>query len=182
MKPDWLFYALIGLLLSERVAELVIAYKNEKWILSQGGEEHNIFFSKLIVLFHICWFMAFIAEAFVRQSQSLAPGGVIAVVFFALQYGRYWCISSLGKFWNTKVLVLPDAQLTRRGPYKWLKHPNYAIVVIEIFLYPALFGCWWAASIGGVVNIFLLQQRIKQEEQVLEASTNYSKLFPGHQN
>lgn len=177
MKPGWLFYALIISLLTERTIELVIAQKNERWVLSQGGEEHNADFSRIIVLFHFCWFIAFITEAFIRQSQAIVSGVVIAATFFTLQGGRYWCITALGKFWNTKVLVLPGAQLIRKGPYKWLRHPNYAVVFVEIFLYPAFFGCWWVAAVGSVINIFLLRRRIMQEEQALVASTNYGKLF-----
>ncbi|MFQ5633090.1 MAG: isoprenylcysteine carboxyl methyltransferase family protein [bacterium] len=177
MKPDWLFYVLIGLLVSERAIELAIAHKNEKWILSRGGKEYSAGFSKIIVLFHISWFLAFAVEGTVQKAEALAPFFFILFAFLILQGGRYWCIASLAKFWNTKVLVLPDAKLFQKGPYLWIKHPNYFVVVIEIFLYPALFGCWWTAFVGSFVNGVLLHKRIRQEEEALQRHTNYGKLF-----
>lgn len=177
MKPDWVFSALVGLLVLERTIELAIAHKNEKLILSRGGKEYCAAFSKIIVLFHIGWFLAFVTEAYFRQARALVSAEIVALAFLALQGGRYWCILSLGRFWNTKILVLPEVKLSRKGPYKWLKHPNYIIVVIEIFLYPALFGCWWTAFVGWVVNGLLLLKRIRQEEEALKYHTNYGSLF-----
>lgn len=175
---DQLFLALfVGVIIVERVVELFIAHRNEKWILQQGGKEVGAGLSKIIVVFHMLWFAAFLTEGFARSAELLAPQWLAITVLVLLQAGRYWCIRALGKFWNTKVLVLPDARLARRGPYKWIRHPNYLIVILEIFCYPALFGCFWTAILGSAVNGVLLRKRIAQEVAALNAHTDYEEIF-----
>lgn len=160
-------YVLWAALIFERGIELLIARRNERWIRSQGGVEAGAALSKAIVLFHVLWFFGFLIEATFQGGRPIVPAIWVGIAFGLLQAGRYWCIFSLGKFWNTKLLVLPGAQRVQRGPYRWVRHPNYAIVLIEIFLYPALLGCWWTAAGGSLTNVLLLQKRIAQEDRAL---------------
>ena len=95
-----------------------------------------------------------------------------------LRHRPFWCFCffkpgvigaslSLGRFWNTKIIAVPGAELVRAGPYLFFKHPNYAVVSLEIFIYPAIFGCWITALVFGLSNIFVLKKRIRQEEAAL---------------
>lgn len=167
----------IAVLLSERAFELLIARRNELWILQKGGREIAAGFSKLIVVFHVGWFAGFLLEGIAGGRQVLTPLPFAVLALLVLQAARYWCIRSLGPYWNTKVMILPGASLHRRGPYKWFRHPNYLVVIIEIALYPALFGCFWTAAVGSAINAFLLKKRMAQEEAALKEHTNYQEIF-----
>jgi methyltransferase len=160
-------YILLVFLVFERGMELLIAHANEGWLISRGGREYDAQFSLFMVIFHAMWFLSFAVEAYTRSAAPLVSPAWIVLTAAALQTGRYWCIASLGRRWNTKVIVLPGAALINRGPYRKLKHPNYLVVVIEIFIYPALFGCWWTAAFFGLGNMWVLKRRIQAEERAL---------------
>jgi methyltransferase len=115
----------------------------------------------------VCWFFSFGLEAAARGANLLCSPTSLILVFLLFQVWRYWCILSLGRFWNTRIIILPGAGLVRAGPYRLLKHPNYVVVLLEIFVYPALFGCWITALIFGLSNILVLTKRIRQEETAL---------------
>ncbi|MEC0831173.1 isoprenylcysteine carboxylmethyltransferase family protein, partial [Bacillus atrophaeus] len=80
---------------------------------------------------------------------------------------RYWALLSLGAHWNTKILVVPDAELIKKGPYKWLKHPNYAVVMVEIILLPLLYGAYWTLILFTILNALMLSVRIRVEDKAL---------------
>lgn len=85
-----------------------------------------------------------------------------------LQAGRIWVIASLGRFWTTRIVTLEDAPLVRRGPYRFLRHPNYVVVAAEIVVLPLVFGAWQLALIFGALNLGVLAWRIRVEEQALK--------------
>ena len=155
----------------ERLIELFVAKRNEAWVRERGGVEYGRAFTRVLVLFHAGWFCAFAIEAYSRRAQLQVPWPVLAAAVLLLQAGRYWCVASLGRFWNVKVLVVPGAALVRAGPYRRFKHPNYLVVAAEIFAYPALFGCWATAVCFGAANLLVLRKRISQENEALEKST-----------
>jgi methyltransferase len=155
------------ILATERGLEQVIARRNETGIKKLGGEEYGAAFTRVLIGFHVCWFFSFGIEAAARDAKLLVSPASAVLVFLLCQAWRYWCILSLGRSWNTKIIAVPGAELVRAGPYLLFKHPNYAVVVLEIFIYPALFGCWITALILGFANIFVLKKRIRQEEAAL---------------
>lgn len=155
------------LLAVERCLELRIARRNAARVLALGGREYDAAFTRLIVLFHVSWFAAFALEAFFGGNGPAVSPVWPAAAFLVLQILRYWCIVSLDGYWNTKIIALPGGPLVRKGPYRFLKHPNYVVVLVEIFLYPALFGCWATAVLFGIANIFILRRRIRQEDMAL---------------
>ena len=167
INPHAWAYVFLSLLGMERLAEVLIARSNEHWMMQRGGEEHAAPFSRVIFGVHGLWFMSFALEAWLRGVSPLTDLRGLAYVLITLQTLRYWCIASLGRFWNTKILTLPGVPLIQRGPYRWIRHPNYLIVLIEIPLYPMLFGCWFTAALFGLLNIWLLKTRIGQENQAL---------------
>jgi methyltransferase len=165
----YIFLSLLGL---ERMAEVLIARRNEQWMLRLGGKEHAGVFSRILFCMHGLWFTSFALEAWLRGALPVIDLRGLAAAAFTLQALRYWCIAALGRFWNTKVLVLPGAALVRRGPYRWMKHPNYLVVLVEIPLYPSLFGCWCTAALFGLLNAWMLKTRIRQENLALRSSTD----------
>jgi methyltransferase len=164
---DWAHLFLL-FLAAERGLELVIARRNEQRVKALGGREFDVSFTRLLISFHVLWFASFALEAFAGHPTGHAPPVLIGLAFLLFQSWRYWCITSLEGFWNTKVIVLPGAERKRKGPYRWIRHPNYIVVLLELFLYPAFFGCWVTALLFGTANIFVLRRRIQRENLALE--------------
>lgn len=99
------------------------------------------------------------------------------LLFLLVQALRIWCIRSLGPFWNTKILILPGAEVVRKGPYSFMRHPNYAVVSLEILLLPIMFQAYFTAFCFTLLNITMLSVRIPIEEKALRDATNYNHVF-----
>jgi len=162
---------------AERGFELWLARRNRRIILARGGLEfypesfremvwlHTLFFAALLIESHP-WHIPF---------DRLTLGGLVALaVLMAL---RYWCIASLGVFWNTRIVVLPGAKVVRRGPYRFLKHPNYLVVTLEIALLPLLMRAPLTLLVFSLANLGVLRRRIRLEEQALQEQTDYRQTF-----
>lgn len=147
----------------QRLAELVYARRNERRLRAFGAIEVGAGHYPLLVLLHAGWLLALLL---VVPADAPLSGGWLAV-FLLLQLGRLWVIASLGRFWTTRILALPDAPLVRRGPYRLLRHPNYWIVAGEIAILPLAFGAVWVAVVGSLLNAALLLWRVRVEETVL---------------
>jgi methyltransferase len=146
-----------------RGIELLHANRNTRRLLAQGAREVGARHYPLFVLLHGAWLAALLL--FTPPEAPIYWGAL--GLFLLLQFARVWVIASLGVRWTTRILVLPDAPLVRRGPYRWLRHPNYAIVATEIVVLPLAFGNWALALIFGLLNLFLLRHRIRVEEAAL---------------
>lgn len=92
---------------------------------------------------------------------------VLLIVLLATQVIRYWALYSLGTYWNTKILVVPNAMMVKKGPYRWLKHPNYVVVAIELMLIPLLFNAYFTAILFTCLNAWMMAVRIQTEEKAL---------------
>jgi methyltransferase len=154
-------------IVAERAIHLVISRRNEVRIKKLGGEEFGAGFTRVLIGFHVCWFISFGLEAAARGANPLCSPSLVIAAFLLFQMCRYWCIISLGPQWNTKIIVLRGTRLVRAGPYRFCKHPNYVVVLLEIFVYPSFFGCWITAFAFGFLNILVLKKRIRQEETAL---------------
>ncbi|MEA3319098.1 MAG: isoprenylcysteine carboxyl methyltransferase family protein [Bacillota bacterium] len=164
-----LFFAFI---VTQRVVELGIARKNEKWIRSVGAKEYGKEHYKYMVSLHVAFLTCFLLEV-ILFDRTLSPfWPAILILFIMTQSLRVWSIQSLGKYWNTKVLILPDASIVKTGPYKFLRHPNYTIVVLEILLIPLMFHAFYTAIVFTVLNAWMLSVRIPLEERALAEMTN----------
>ena len=155
--------ALVLLVLAQRLAEVLWARRNERRLLSQGAIEVGARHYPLFFLLHGAWLAAL---------ALLVPDGApvfwpLLAVFALLQAARLWVIASLGRYWTTRIITLPGAPVVRRGPYRWLRHPNYAIVAAEIAVLPLAFGAWPIAVVFSALNAMLLRHRIRIEEQAL---------------
>ncbi|WML45043.1 isoprenylcysteine carboxylmethyltransferase family protein [Neobacillus sp. PS3-40] len=171
------FLILFFIIIFQRLVELIIARKNEKWMKQQGaiefGKKHYLY----MVLIHSLFFCSFFTEKvmFNRGLSLLWP--LLWILFFVTQGIRVWIILSLGKYWNTKIIVLPNAKVIRRGPYRFIKHPNYAVVTLELFIIPLLFNAYFTALLFTILNIVILSIRIPEEERALKGLTEYEGSF-----
>jgi methyltransferase len=158
---QWLVLA-VALL---RLGELAYARSNAQRLLARGGREVGARHYPLLVGLHVAWLMAI----FVTVPPGTPPALSLLGVFAALLAARVWTIASLGRYWTTRVITLPHEPLVRRGPYRFLRHPNYAIVAGEVAVLPLIFGAWRLALLFSVVNAALLWHRIRVEDQALES-------------
>ena len=132
----WLLI-LIGLVAAERLIELVISRRHERALRAQGAVEIGAAHYPFIVAVHAGWLAALAVWVLVLPP-VLNPA--LTVAYLALQPVRVWVIASLGPYWTTRIISLPSAPLMRRGPYRWLRHPNYTVVVLEIAILPLALG------------------------------------------
>ncbi|PID37912.1 MAG: hypothetical protein CSB49_08315 [Proteobacteria bacterium] len=173
---SWLYLGFIALLGAERVVELVISSRNAAWALAHGGVEvgeRHVVWMKLL---HSALFAAIVAEVLLlRPPLSPALAWPLFAVALMAQGLRYWAIASLGKHWNVRVIVVPGAQAVRRGPFRYLRHPNYLAVVLEGLAVPLIHGAWISALGFSALNSWLLTVRIRCEERALVTHCDYDR-------
>ncbi|CAM3247849.1 isoprenylcysteine carboxyl methyltransferase family protein [Filibacter tadaridae] len=172
-----LFILVISIVIVQRLVELIVAKRNEKWMRSQGAYEAGAAHYPLMVLMHVAFFVSLILEVIVFNRPFSPLWGVLLGIFLVAQVMRIWCLTSLGKFWNTKIIILPGADVVRKGPYLWVRHPNYVIVTTELLVLPLLFGAYFTAIIFTLLNVWMLSVRIPTEEKALKEVTNYREKF-----
>ena len=130
------FSIVISIVILQRLVELVIAKRNEKWMRSQGAFEAGAAHYPFMVAMHIAFFISLIARSHSVRSVAVVSMAIIPWHFSSgASVARIWCLTSLGKFWNTKIIILPGADVVRKGPYKWIRHPNYVIVTTELLVF-----------------------------------------------
>lgn len=162
----WL-WLLIAFIIIQRLVELKIAKQNEIWMKSKGGVEVGQKHYKWFVIVHILFFVSILIETTINESGGNPFLSLLLILFILTQVGRFWCIQSLGRFWNTKIITLPGVALIKRGPYKYVKHPNYIIVAAELIIIPLIFGAVLTAIIFPIVHLILLKTRIPTENKAL---------------
>ncbi|MEV6211988.1 isoprenylcysteine carboxyl methyltransferase family protein [Kitasatospora sp. NPDC051914] len=163
------WYTLLVLLVAaERLAELAVARRNAAWSLARGGTEHGRGHYPPMVLLHKALLVGCLLEPVLADRPFTPALGVpMLLVVVAAQGLRWWCIASLGPRWNTRVIVVPGLPLVTRGPYRWLRHPNYLAVMAEGAALPLVHSAWVTASAFTVLNLWLLGARIRCEEAAL---------------
>ena len=153
----------LGLVLLQRVVELVCARRNTVQLRRLGAVEADAEGYPLFVMLHASWLVSL--ALFVPASAT--PVWPLLGLFALLQLGRLWVISSLGRYWTTRIVTLPDAPLVQAGPFRWFRHPNYLLVIAEIAVLPLAFGAVPIAVSFSAVNLILIIRRIRIEESVL---------------
>ena len=148
-----------------RLLELAYARRNTRRLLAMGGHEVAPGHYPLIVSLHVAWFAAMALCIRPDHPASLWLLGLFAI----LQVMRAWAIHSLGPSWTTRIITVPGAPLVRTGPYRWLHHPNYLVVMGEIATLPAAFGAWRIALAFSLLNASVLAWRVHCEELALAA-------------
>jgi methyltransferase len=158
-----LFHAVLGLVVLQRLAELVLAARNTSRLRAAGAFELDARGYPAFVLLHGGWLvsLALLVPA------TAPPSWPLLAVYAVLQLGRVWILASLGRRWTTRIIVLPGAPLVRRGPYRFVRHPNYLIVAAEIAVLPLAFGAVAIAIVFSLANLLLVARRIAIEERAL---------------
>lgn len=156
---------LVGL---ERLAELVVSKRNAAWSLARGGREYGAGHYPPMVVLHSALLVGAVVEVLVAD-RPFVPwlGWPMLAVVVAAQALRWWCITTLGHQWNTRVIVVPGLDLVQRGPYRWVPHPNYVAVVAEGVALPLVHTAWLTALVFTVLNAALLRVRIRTEDAAL---------------
>jgi methyltransferase len=158
------FIIFILFLIIQRFTELYISKRNERWLLAQGAIEYGREHYPYIVALHTLFIVSSIGEYFLTGGR---PISYIALSLFILLLAfKYWVLSSLGTYWNTRIYRVPGVVAVKKGPYKLFKHPNYVDVVCEIAIIPLVFHLYYTAIIFSVLNAIMLSVRIRVENKV----------------
>ncbi|GAB7193504.1 isoprenylcysteine carboxyl methyltransferase family protein [Kineococcus sp. NUM-3379] len=166
------FTVLIAATGVERLVELVVSRRNARWAFARGGVESGLRHFPPMVALHTALLVGCLVEVHLAGREFLPWLGWPALVLaLACQVLRWWCISVLGPQWNTRVIVVPGLSLVARGPYRWLRHPNYVVVALEGLVLPLVHTAWVTAAVFTVLNaVLLLGFRIPVEQRALRAA------------
>ncbi len=159
LVPHWL----VALVALERLLELALSRRNTARLLASGAHEIGANHYFFIVAVHVAW----IVSLWMTVPASAPISWLWFGVYLALECGRAWVMVTLGRYWTTRIIHLPDAPLVRSGPYRFCRHPNYVIVGGEIAVLPLVFGQWQIALIFSLLNAAVLAWRIRVENAAL---------------
>jgi methyltransferase len=163
-----MYYLLILAVGVERLAELIVSKRNARWAFAQGGKEFGRSHYPAMVCIHVGLLLGCVVEVWALHRPFLAWLGWPMLVLVALSQAlRWWCVTTLGRRWNTLVIVVPEAPLVHRGPYRWLHHPNYVAVVVEGVALPLVHTAWLTAACFTLANALVLAVRIRVENAAL---------------
>jgi len=172
MSSEAWFTVLVLAVGVERLAELVISRRNARWALDQGGREFGLGHFPAMVALHIGLLGGALVEVHLLDRPFIAAlGWPMLAIALASQGLRWWCVASLGRRWNTRVIVVPGMPLVTSGPYRWLRHPNYVAVVAEGVALPLVHTAWLTAIGFTVLNAVILTVRIRCENAALSLAT-----------
>jgi methyltransferase len=158
---------LIAAVAAERIAELIVSQRNLRWSRERGGVEFGAGHYPVMVVLHTGLLVACLVEAAHREFLPALGWPMLAAVL-AAQALRWWCIATLGRQWNTRVVVVPGGGRVTGGPYRCLRHPNYVAVVVEGIALPLVHTAWITALVFTALNAALLRTRITVENRALE--------------
>jgi methyltransferase len=153
---------ILALVTLQRLGELWLSNRNTRRLLASGAREYGAAHYPLIVAVHALWLISLWLLALNRPIDGFWLGA-----FILIEIARIWVLATLGRRWTTRVIVLPNAPLVRRGPYRLVNHPNYVVVVAEIAVLPLVFGLWQIALVFTILNAAILSIRIREENRAL---------------
>lgn len=156
--------ALLIYVIAERLLELVVARRNTALLMARGAHEAGAGHYPVMIALHVAWLVAILAWVMFASPEV---NTFFFVLYVVLQAFRFWVMASLGPYWTTRIITLPGAPLVKNGPYRFMRHPNYVLVVLEIILLPAVIGAWAIAVVFTVLNAAMLWVRISAENAAL---------------
>jgi methyltransferase len=163
-----IYFAFVLAVALERVVELRTARRNAAWSREQGGREYGRGHYPVMVILHTGLLAGSLLEVFLAHRAFVpALGWPMVGVVVAAQALRWWCITTLGPQWNTRIIVVPQAHLISTGPYRWMRHPNYLAVIAEGIALPLVHSAWITAAAFTAANAALLRVRIRAEDRAL---------------
>ncbi len=168
------YLALLAAVGVERLFELRLSRRNARRALARGGIECDAGHYPFMKGLHLAFLVACGAEVILlgRAFHPVLAGVMLAAAALA-QALRYWSIWTLGERWNVRVIVVPGDPVVTRGPYRFVRHPNYAAVAIEGIALPLIHTAWLTALCFTLANAALLVVRIGCEERALARHTDY---------
>lgn len=152
----------------QRLLELRYSRRNERRLRSLGAIERGAGHYPAMVALHALWLVSTLVEGLLRGPEIPVWYPVPLAAFLLVQPLRYWAILSLGENWNVRILVVPERKLLWSGPYRYLPHPNYVVVTVEVLTFPLIFGVWATALVFSILNAAFLYVRIRAEERALK--------------
>ncbi len=173
----WVYLAIVGVVACERLVELVISKRNSAVAFARGGKEFGRGHLGVMVALHTLFLFAAPAEVLLLD-RPVIPWlfGAMVLLLCGTMTLRYWAIGTLGQRWNTRVIVVPGLSAVSEGPYRFLRHPNYVAVVLELLAIPLMHNAWLTAVVFGLCNLALLKVRIDCEERALREVCGYDAL------
>ena len=168
--PVWALASFLAVLATQRVSELRLSAVNTKRLVTRGAREHGSRHFPLIVLVHVLFPLCMVAEVAVLGARPERFWALWLGLWLAAQALRYAAIRTLGERWSVRILVLPGEPLVRRGPYRFMRHPNYLAVMVELLVAPLIFGAWRTAVVISLLNLVALRIRIRAEEVALRGA------------
>ena len=175
MVTKGIFYGVLFALVLQRLLEMRRSRRNTERIKAAGGYEHAAEHYKWMILLHATWFLCMVAEVAVLNAEMIPWLAVVAGIgVVAGQLLRLAAIRTLGERWTTRIMIVPNAPVISDGLYRYIRHPNYLGVILEIACVPLMHGAYRTAALFSVLNGALLWVRIKAEEEALSAENNYA--------
>ncbi len=174
MSLLWIF----AFLIAERFFELGFSRRNFKRLQARGGKEFHRETFRTIVALHTLFLLSLLVESYPWRIPLDTLTWCTLSALVLLQGVRYWCMASLGENWNARIVLVEGGKVKCRGPYRFMRHPNYLVVVLEFALIPLLMRAPLTLYIFSIANLIILRQRIRLEEEALRSMTDYSERFP----
>ena len=172
------YLIVLSLLAVERGIELALSRRNARIAFSRGAREYGTAHFRFMAVFHSAFLVSCAAEVILLHRPFPGPIGVVALLAAIGSQGlRYWAILTLGKRWNVRIIAIPGEDAITAGPYRFIRHPNYVAVAMEMACVPLVHGCWLTALVFSIGNAVLLRTRIRCEEEAL--GKGYAAAFSG---
>ena len=175
-----LFGVVLGLVVLERLAELVLTRRNSQRLIARGGYEVGKEHFGVMALMHTALLVSIPLEIYLLDRPFIPILGysMLGLLVFTMAL-RYWAVTTLGDRWTARIFVVPDESPVVGGPYRYLRHPNYLAVILEVIALPLIHTAWITALWATIANALMLQVRIRAEEQALAESSDYEEQFEG---
>lgn len=168
MSSQIWFTVLVAAVAAERVVELVVSARHLRWARERGGVETGAGHYPFMAAVHTLLLVSCVAEVWVADRPFLPwLGWPMLALVAGTQALRWWCVHTLGPQWNTRIVVVPGLSLVRRGPYRFLRHPNYVAVVVEVAALPLVHTAWVTAIVFSLLDAVVLSRRIPAEQRAL---------------
>ena len=161
-----IIWGILIFIIVQRIGELIYAKRNTSWLLSNGAIEVGSGHYFLFPLLHGIWILSIALWIYSNNLETI--WFEFFILYCLLQLLRVWIFVSLGKRWTTRIIILPRKSLVSSGPYRFLKHPNYILVWVEVAIFPMIFGAWHIALVFTLLNTLLLFYRIRVENSALK--------------
>lgn len=173
-----IFSGIVTVMVLQRLLELQISQRNKKEIFKRGGQERDTNSLGLVKLLQVSWCIAAISEVWLLDCPFIPVLGVVALAAVGLgQLLRYLSMRSLSWRWTLSIMTVPNLPVVDTGIYRYLRHPNWLGVILEIAALPLIHSAYLTAIVFTTVNAFLMSKRIQAEEKALSKDTNYASVF-----